>query len=160
MYVIKVDNSFNKHFKHPMLNVAKLLGLHCQKPLFPSCPHIPSGLKCSWLPASTFKSWAVHPGYGSWHNRKYISILSLSWEPQYRSLLMVSNEIYFLLCFHCFFSLQGTWFLTLDFYVITLLLPSTGLLVSGSYSLPRQLPLPLLFVHTPWLWLWLLSLDA
>lgn len=44
MSVIKVKNSFNEHFKHPMLNIAKLLGCHCQEQLLSSCPHIPSEL--------------------------------------------------------------------------------------------------------------------
>lgn len=48
--------------------------------------------KCSWLPVSTCKSQAAHTGYGSCHNRKYISILKV-WAESHIMLSTTVDDI-------------------------------------------------------------------
>lgn len=143
-----------------MLNVAKLLEFHCQKPLFPSCPHIPSELNAPdyLFPPSSPRLFTLGMAPGTTGNN--ISILSLNWVP-YSQLSTTAHGVQWnsFSTLFCSFHLQVTWFLILAFYLITLLLPRKGLLDAVSYTLTSQLPLLLLFVHTPWPWLWLLSPD-
>lgn len=74
MCVIKFSNSFDS--LSILLNTAKPLGCPCQKRSFPRATQ-PIWAKCSWLPVSTCESQAVHTGYGSCHNRKYIGTLKV-----------------------------------------------------------------------------------
>lgn len=80
--VTKVNTSFNKHLKHPMLNVAKLLGFHCQKQLYPSSPHIPPELNAPdylFPPASPrLFTLAMAPATTGRHKHTQC----LSWQPR------------------------------------------------------------------------------